>query len=179
MTIEEYLELEKESPVRHEYVAGEIFAMAGASDRHNRIALRIASKLLDAAGSGPCRVYMSDMKVRILNDQALYPDVMVTCDPEDTGEYIKEKPCLIVEVLSPSTASSDRREKLVAYRRLETLKAYVILYQDQKRAFRHYRDEYGAWWAAEVANEGLVPFPCPELELSLDEIYAGIDFSTP
>ncbi len=179
LTINEYLAFEKDSPVRHEYVGGELVAMAGASDRHNRVALRVASKLLDAAGAGPCRVYISDMKVQISDDQIFYPDVMVTCDPEDNGEYIKKRPCLIIEVLSPSTASIDRREKLVAYRRIESLQAYIVLYQDQKRAFRHARDEHGTWWPAEVSDKGLVPFPCPELELSLDEIYEGIDFRSP
>lgn len=128
LAIDEYLELEKESPVRHEYVGGEIFAMAAASDRHNRVAGNIYALLWPALRGGPCRIYMSDMKVQISDDQVFYPDVMVTCDPDDTGEYVKKRPCLIVEVLSPSTASIDRREKLVAYRRLESLQAYIVLY---------------------------------------------------
>lgn len=178
LTVDEYLALEEESSVRHEYVGGQIFAFAGANDRHNRIAGNIYALLWAAARGGPCRIYMSDMKVQVSDDQIFYPDVMVTCDPEDSGEYVKTRPCLIIEVLSPSTASIDRREKLVAYRRLESLQAYVVLYRDQKRAFRHSRDEQGAWRPAEVSGKGLVPFPCPKLELSLDEIYAGIDFRT-
>lgn len=179
LTIDEYLAFEKDSPVRHEYVGGELVAMAGASDRHNRVAGNIYALLWPALRGGPCRIYMSDMKMQISDDQIFYPDVMVTCDPEDNGEYIKKRPCLIIEVLSPSTVSIDRREKLVAYRRIESLQAYIVLYQDQKRAFRHARDEHGTWWPAEVSDKGLVPFPCPELELSLDEIYEGIDFRSP
>jgi Uma2 family endonuclease len=137
LTIDEYLAFEKDSPVRHEYVGGELVAMAGASDRHNRVAGNIYALLWPALRGGPCRIYMSDMKMQISDDQIFYPDVMVTCDPEDNGEYIKKRPCLIIEVLSPSTASIDRREKLVAYRRIESLQAYIVLYQDQKRAFRH------------------------------------------
>lgn len=179
LSLDEYFELEQASSVRHEYVGGQIFAMAGASDRHNRLAGNIYALLWTAmrGGTGTCRIYVSDMKVKVSDDQIFYPDVMVTCDPSDTGEYIKEKPCLIIEVLSPSTASSDLREKLVAYRRLESLNAYVVLYQDEMRAIRHWRDDRGAWWHAEVSGDGIVAFPCPELELTLAEIYAGIDLT--
>lgn len=82
-------------------------------------------------------------------------------------------------MLPPSASSADRREKLLAYKRIPSLKAYVIVYQDEMRVKTVSRDANGAWWEAEVANKGLVPFPCPELELSLDQIYEGIDFSTP
>jgi len=178
LTLEEYLELEKTSPVRHEYVGGELHAFAGASERHNRIAGNVYAFLWTAARGGPCRVFMSDMKLQVSEDQVYYPDVFVTCDPNDNDPYVKKNPCLVVEILSPSTESMDRREKLIAYRSLPELEAYVILYQDQKRAIRHVRDEHGAWWRTEVASEGLVTFPFPALELSLSEIYEGIDFSS-
>jgi Uma2 family endonuclease len=178
MTIDEYLAFEETSGVRHEFVGGDLYAQAGASDAHNRIALNIASRLLGAAGDGPCRVYMSDMKLAIADESVYYPDVMVTCDPNDTDAYVKNNPCLVIEVLSPSTASIDRREKLLAYRRIPALKAYVILFQDEVRAIRHWRDDEGAWWQAEVANEGRVPLPCPRLDLTLAEIYRGIDVTS-
>ena len=81
VTVEEYLELEKTSSVKHEYVAGEIHAMVGASRRHNRIAVNILRRLADAAEGGPCRVYISDMKLRAAEDVFYYPDVMVACVP--------------------------------------------------------------------------------------------------
>lgn len=177
LSFDDYLELEKESSVRHEYVSGQLHALAGASEAHNRIALRVASKLLVAAGEGPCRVFMSDMKLRISEQQVYYPDVFVTCDPQDSNAYIKHNPCLVIEVLSPTTESVDRREKLVAYRSLPNVQAYVILFQDEMRAIRHWRDARGAWWHAEVSGDGIVTFPCPELEMTLAEIYAGIDLT--
>jgi Uma2 family endonuclease len=174
LTIEDYLALEESSTMKHEYVAGEVYALAGATDRHNRLASNILARLWMAARGGPCRVYGSDMKVRIGDDAFYYPDVQVVCDPADTEEQYKSRPCLVVEVLSPSTESIDRREKLMAYRRLDSLKAYIIVYRDRPRVVRHWRDEQGAWWNADLSGEGRVPFPCPQLELSMADIYEGL-----
>jgi Uma2 family endonuclease len=173
-TIEDYLTLEEASSTKHEYVGGQLYALAEASDRHNRIAMSIAARLWTAAGDGPCRVYGSDMRMRIANDAVYYPDIQVVCDPADTEELYKTSPCVVVEVLSPSTESIDLREKLLAYRRLESLRAYVIVYRDELRVLRHYRDDAGAWSDLEVVGEGRVCFPCPELDLTLAEIYRGL-----
>jgi Uma2 family endonuclease len=173
-SIEDYLCLEETSATKHEYVAGQVYALAGASERHNRIAMNIAARLWGAAGEGPCHVYGSDMRLRIRNDAVYYPDVQVVCDPTDSEQRYKTSPCVVVEVLSPSTQSIDLREKLLGYRRLDSLQAYVIVYRDEMRVLRHYRDEGGAWWDAEVSGEGKVPFPCPALELTLADIYRGL-----
>jgi Uma2 family endonuclease len=175
LTVEEYFDLEAASSVRHDYVAGVMYALAGASKRHNHIALNIARLLGAAASDGLCRVYMSDVKLRAGEDVYYYPDVMVACGPEGKDAFVEEAPCLVVEVVSPSTAVIDRREKLVAYKRIPTLEAYVIVEQDARRVQRHWRDEQGVWWDAEVSGQGRVPLPCPETTLTLDEIYAGID----
>jgi Uma2 family endonuclease len=175
VTIEEYLELEAASTVRHEYVAGVMHAFAGTSKRHNRIAGNILRILSIAAAGGPCRVYMSDVKLRAASDVYYYPDVMVACGAEGEDPFVEEAPCLVVEITSPSTAVIDRREKLVAYKRIATLEAYVIVEQDERRVQRHWRDEQGVWWEAEVSGTGRVPIPCPEVTLTLDEIYAGLD----
>jgi Uma2 family endonuclease len=91
---------------------------------------------------------------------------------------VEDAPCLVVEVASPSTAVIDRREKLVAYKRIPTLEAYVIVEQDERRVQRHWRDDQGVWWDAEVSGQGQVPFPCPETTPTLDEIYAGVEPSS-
>jgi Uma2 family endonuclease len=176
LTFEEYLEIEQTSQVKHEFVGGELHAFAGASDQHNRIAGNIHGHLWAASRNTACRVYMSDMKVRVADNLAYYPDVMVTCDPEDTDPYIKTAPCLLVEVLSPSTASTDLREKVFTYRGVSTLEAYVIVYQDERRVVRHWRDVEGVWRHGELTKQGDVKFPCPEITLSFDEIYEGIEF---
>lgn len=121
VSVDEYLEMEERSEVRHELVGGMLYAMVGGTDRHNRITLNVASKLLDAAEGGPCRVYISDMRLRIGNNY-YYPDVMVACEPPETENPIwRTNPCLVVEVLSPSSESIDRREKLLAYRSIPTV----------------------------------------------------------
>ena len=174
LSVEDYLRLEEASSVRHEYVGGELYALAGATDRHNRIAGNLFARLWTAARGGPCRVYGSDMMLRVAEDLFYYPDVQVVCDPADGDERYKTLPCLVIEVLSPSTETVDRREKLLAYRRLPSLKAYVVVYRDDRRVQRHWRDDHGAWGQAEVQGEGLVTFPCPESELLLDDIYEGL-----
>jgi Uma2 family endonuclease len=155
--------MEETSPTKHEYVAGQIYALAGASERHNRIAMNIAAQLWAAAGDGPCRVYGSDMRLRIGDEAVYYPDVQVVCNPADTEQTYTSSPCLVVEVLSPSTQSIDLREKLMVYRRIESLRAYVIVYRDEMRIIRHYRAENGAWFDASYGAVSNVPFPCPEI----------------
>lgn len=174
LSVEEYLRLEEGSEVKHEYIAGAVYAMVGASRRHNRIALNIASRLLAATGDGPCRVYMADVKLRAAPGVLYYPDVMVACGPAG-DPLIEEAPCLLVEVLSAGTEIIDRREKWAAYRELESLKAYIIVHQDERCVERYYRDEKNEWQRAEVTGEGRLPLPCPEIKISLDEIYRGPD----
>src|SRR5229473_204356 len=115
--------MEEASPIKHEYVAGQVYALSGATARHNRIAGNIFAQLWNAAGDGPCRVYSSDMRLRIGDNAVYYPDVQVMCDPTDTEQMYKTAPCVVVEVLLPSTQSIDLREKLLAYRRIESLQA--------------------------------------------------------
>jgi Uma2 family endonuclease len=175
LTVEEYLDLERESSVRHEYVAGSMYALAGASKRHNLIAGNIFRTLGSAAAGGPCRVYMSDVKLRASEDVFYYPDVMVACGPDEGDPFVEDAPCLLIEVASPSTATTDRREKLVAYKRIPTLEAYVIVEQDRRHVQRFWRDPEGVWWDAELVDEGQVPMACLGASMSLDEIYAGVD----
>jgi len=174
MSVQEYLEFERNSPVKHEYVGGHVYAMTGASRRHSRIALNVARKLADAAEGGSCRVHQSDMKVPAPDGPFYYPDVVVACGEEPEDEYLEDAPCLIVEVLSPNTEATDRREKLIAYRRIESLMVYLIVAQNEAAVERHHRDARGEWHA-EVIAEGEVPIPCPPgAQLTLDEVYEGL-----
>ena len=175
VSVEEYLRLEEASAVKHEYVAGEITALAGASRRHNRIAGNIFARLLAASRNSSCRVYISDVKLRAAEDVFYYPDVMVACGPEPENPFVETAPCLLVEVTPPTTQVVDRREKLLIYKRIPTLKAYLVVHQDARRVERHWRDETGAWRYADLVREGRVPLPCPEIELALGEIYEGTD----
>ncbi len=174
LTVDEYLELEEDSSIRHEYVEGALYALAGSSLRHNRIAGNIYRKLADAADGTPCQVYMSDVRCRV-GDVFYYPDVMVACGaPRSDNQVYRTDPCLLVEVTSRTTASKDRREKLLIYRQIPTVQAYLIVDQDTRRVERHYRDADGVWQRADHLNDGVVPVPCPEVELTLDAIYRDI-----
>jgi len=125
---EEYLRGEAHAEIRHEYVDGDVFAMAGATTRHNRIALNLAFALRSAARGGACSVFVSDVKVRIDRGRRFYyPDVMLACGDRDGGAYYEDEPCLIAEVLSAATEHVDRREKWQAYRNIPSLTLYLLI----------------------------------------------------
>jgi len=146
-TSEEFLAWEAEQPGKHEFVAGEIFAMGGASDRHATISLNIASALRDHLRGGPCRSFMADMKVRVdAADAFFYPDVLVTCDPADRERsHYKAAPTLVAEVLSPSTEAFDRGQKFAAYRKLPSLQEYLLIDPVQGSVELYRRDESDHW----------------------------------
>lgn len=144
---EEYLEGEKVSQVKHEYINGEIYAMAGASDAHVTITGNLFSLLRNHVRGSGCRVYMADMKAQIQAiNRYYYPDVMVTCDAQDRElEYFKSSPCLIVEVLSGTTEGFDRGKKFTDYRHLKSLQEYVLISQDTMSVECFRRNEEGRW----------------------------------
>lgn len=145
MSVADYLEMEQASDVRHEFVAGQIFAMVGVRDSHNSVALNIASAL-QAQLRGRCKVYIGDVKLRVdAADAFYYPDVFVTCDPSDNDPYVKRYASLVFEVLSPRTEGIDRREKLRNYRLIESLSEYAIV-SIEDRCIELYRREAGAEW---------------------------------
>jgi Uma2 family endonuclease len=176
LTVEEYLAMEATASVRHEYVGGMVYAMVGTTKRHNRIVGNVYARLLAAARAGSCRVYMEAVKLRV-EDVIYYPDVMVACGAEDDDQLIENAPCLVVEVASPSTESIDRREKMLVYRSIPTLRAYLIVAQDDRRVERYWRGEDGEWRQGEAVGEGSeVPIPCPSpIEITLSEIYEGLE----
>jgi Uma2 family endonuclease len=174
LTFEEYLEFEMASPLRHEFVDGEVYAMEGASRRHHDIAGNVYARLRLAAAGGPCKVYFQVVKLRI-GDDAYYPDVMVTCSASDTHSHMVLYPCLIVEVTSPSTARIDRTNKLHAYRGIPSLQAYLIVEQAWRRVVRHWRDATGAWQHEDLQGDGTITLFCPETLLTLDQICEGLN----
>ena len=132
---EEYLALELAEDARYEYLAGEVFAMAGGSERHALISMNMAASLFNALRDRPCRVYGADMKLHIAEfDHCCYPDVMVLCEKGIRQERFVEQPTLIVEVLSPSTEAYDRGMKFEHYRAIATLDHYLLLDQDRPHA---------------------------------------------
>ncbi len=175
LTLEQYLEFEAKSPVRHEFVDGFMFAMAGASDAHNLIAGNIFALLRNAARGTACRVYQSDMKL-LAGGRMYYPDLLLTCDPDDVGRDTKERPCLVVEVLSNSTEAIDRGEKLERFKRLPNLQLYVLVNQDRRFVTFYRRKPDGTWQFDDIETEGSLEFPCLSLMVSLEQMYEDVNF---
>jgi len=131
LTPEEYLEWENEQDIRHELVDGYLYAMTGASLRHDEIAMNLAAALHTHLATGPCRVYKSDVKVQIANNY-YYPDIVVRCsdNPSTVNEFSLTDPTVIIEVLSPSTQRFDRGDKRLAYLQIPSLSDYILVSQD-------------------------------------------------
>jgi Uma2 family endonuclease len=173
MTKEAYLEFEEKASEKHEFVHGEIYAMAGATEAHNLVSGNLYAHLWNASQSGTCRVFGSDMKLEAA-EVFYYPDAMVVCDETDRDPRIKRRPCLLAEVSSKSTSDIDRTEKLFAYRKLESLQAYVLLAQDAIRAEVYRRDLQG--WRYEVYETGdTLKLPCVNAEFKLDALYKNVE----
>lgn len=174
ISLAEYLEGERVSESRHEYVDGQVYAMAGASDDHNRITRNILTALDNALRGKPCEPFASDMKVKIspnLADVYYYPDVLVVCDPTDNAKYHRERPSVIFEVISPDTERIDRREKAVVYRSISTLTAYVLIEQDRMAVTILRRADQG--WQNEVLEgpNATLRLPSIGVEIPLERIY--------
>jgi Uma2 family endonuclease len=179
MTVEEYLRFDERSTLKHELVAGEVYAMSGVTLRHNRISLNLATHLSQAAGDGPCQVFSTDVRLRADDDVYYYPDAMVVCGQVGELDTIVSEPCVVVEVTSPSTGRIDRGEKLTAYRSISSVRAYLIVDHRRRRVERHWRaDATAAWNREEIVGDGSVSVPCLDVELPLDAIYRRVDLAS-
>jgi Uma2 family endonuclease len=175
LSFAEYVEFEKSSPIRHEYIGGQVFAMTGSSQEHNLIALNISTRLRTHLRGSSCRAFMSDMKVRIeAANIGYYPDVMVVCDTQDRDRYFKTSPTLIVEVLSPSTESTDRREKMLNYQKLPSLQEYVLVSQEEIKIEIYRKDPQGNWTLETLGKDDQLRFESVGLTVTLAEIYEDV-----
>jgi Uma2 family endonuclease len=149
MTAAEYLEYERTSYVKHEYLAGRLYAMAGGSRAHGVIAVNILSLLRTHLRGGPCRVYSPDVKIQVDDTHYVYPDASVGCDSRDRTNDGREDalryPMLAVEVLSPSTEAYDRGGKFALYRKKDTLREYVLVAGDHQEVEVYRRGTDGLW----------------------------------
>jgi len=175
--VEDYLAGEKDGQVRHEYVAGTVYAMTGASARHGLVVTALTLALGPYARERGCQLFTSDMKVRIRSageDAFYYPDLLLACEPDDRDDYYRERPCLIVEVLSETTERIDRREKLYAYTGgLQSLREYLLVAQDRRQVDIYRRTESD--WMHETVAEGAVRLDCLDMDLTLDSIYEDVE----
>ncbi len=179
ISIEDYLEGEQHTDTKHEYLAGQVVAMGGASDKHGLIAGSLYAALLPAARRKGCQLFIADMKVRVNHDSDsyfYYPDLLLSCQPDDReSAYYRRHPCLLVEVLSPSTERIDSREKLLAYRLLPSLREYLLLRQDRVQADLYQRSDAGRWQHHTFTQPGdLLALRCLDASVSLRDVYADV-----
>ncbi|MCC6628404.1 MAG: Uma2 family endonuclease [Chloroflexi bacterium] len=162
LSVEEYLELEANSIVKHEYLDGHVYALAGGSVDHGTIAVNAVAVLRPQVRGGPCRVYNSDVKVRLGPGRFVYPDVSISCDPRDHADgraLFISHPRLIVEVLTPRTVDYDQGDKFAMYRALDSLDTYVLIDGERMAVEVWTRQPDGTWHATRYAPGDEAPLP--------------------
>ncbi|MBD2393207.1 Uma2 family endonuclease [Cyanobacterium aponinum UTEX 3222] len=174
---EEYLTQEEKALTKHEYINGEVYEMAGASSAHVTISLNVASLLKAHLKGSNCRVFISDMKVRIDRLNVFYyPDVIVACNEKDRElNYYKKAPQIIIEVLSESTESFDRGDKFADYRTIETLQEYVLISQTKKRVDLFTRKNCNSWELSSFSEGEKLTLNSINFTCSVLDLYEDID----
>lgn len=173
---QDFFAWEAEQPVKHDYVAGEVFAQAGARQDHVVVALNIATSLRQKLRGTPCRAYISDMQLEVAQaDAVFYPNVMVSCHPEDLpAERVLHHPRVIIEVLSDSTAAYDPGTKFAAYRLLDSLQEYVLVDPDRRSVEIFRRLPSNDWLLATGDSARGLVLKALELEIGLDEVFEDL-----
>ncbi len=177
---EEYLELERKAEYKSEYYNGEIFAMTGASRRHNLIASNIIIALGQQLKKRPCEIYPSDMRVKVSpTGLYTYPDVTIVCGEPSFDDEQKDtllNPTVILEVLSKSIASYDRGEKFEHYRKLESLAEYLVIAQDKHHVEHYIRQPDNQWLLSETDDpQKTLRLPSIECDLALTDVYDKVE----
>ncbi len=177
-TPEEYFAWEAQQQCRHEYINGEIYAMTGGTLNHSEIAMNFGFLLKAHLRGGGCRVLNSDARVNILRStDYVYPDISVTCDERDkTTQQFITYPCLIVEVLSPSTEAYDRGNKFRMYRRNPSLRNYVLVDTNEIAVEIYHKDDDNKWDILNYQSGDMVELKSVNLTISIKQIYEDIVF---
>ncbi|NEQ99349.1 MAG: Uma2 family endonuclease [Cyanothece sp. SIO2G6] len=174
---EEYLDIERQSAIRHEYRRGLVYAMAGGTDNHDRIVFNLL-KLIDTHFGDPatCRFHSGNVKVNYKDEFYYYPDAFVTCDPRDRDDrYIKRYPKLIVEVWSPSTQVFDQGEKFEDYKQIVSLEEYMLIAQDSQRVECRRRTVANTWAPTIYKTDDQVMLKSLNLGFAIAQLYRGLD----
>jgi Uma2 family endonuclease len=175
---DDYLAIEANSPVRHEYRYGLVYAMAGSSDLHDLIGLALLSTLRSELTGKGCYVHSGNVKVSCHDCCFYYPDAFVTYDPRDRDDrYIKRHPSFIAEVLSPSTGKFDRGEKFSDYQQLETLDTYWLIAQDQIQVEVRQKTATGDWETRIYNQSDRVVIPALGITIAIADLYADLDIA--
>lgn len=179
-TVSEFLEMEEKSEIRHEYYDGEVFAMAGTTMNHNDIVDNVRSFLKDLFRPKGCRVFAENIKVEAIeNFYYPYPDVIVTCAPEDiNGTYIVKNPSILVEVISKSSANYDRGFKLRKYKEITSLQYYILVSQFEYLVELYARtNQEGVWtYQSFDKTDVIISFDLLDFTMPVSAVYEGIVF---
>ena len=181
MTPSDYLAWEPQQPQKYEYLNGQAYAMTGGSIPHNDIAINLIALLKPHLRGSPCKINASDAKVCVNPQNAyFYPDLVVTCDPRDRGAIEALRyPCLIIEVLAPSTDSYDRGQKFRHYRRLTSLKEYILISSDRIAVDRFCLNDRQKWELTSYEAGDLVELSSIALSLPIEQIYENVTLPDP
>jgi Uma2 family endonuclease len=182
VTVEEYLAGELRSKVKHEYAGGHIYAMAGATNVHNSIAVAFVSSMYNALRGRPCQPFNSDTKVRVrmpTHNRFYYPDGMVVCAPNPTSDTFQDRPVILAEVISSATRRIDEGEKRDAYLTIPDLSAYLLIESSSPRIVVYHRSDSGFVPRQFEGMESILPLDAIKAQLSLAELYERVDFSAP
>jgi Uma2 family endonuclease len=172
MSVEEYFAWELTQQERHEFWDGEVVAMSGGTKKHNRVAINWVQQLNAAIGDRDCEVYISDVKVQVqANRKYFYPDVVMTCDQRDQDAQLVQYPCLIVEVLSPSTESVDRGTKFTYYRRFTALREYILIQPEQPIVEVFSRNQADKWELAEYGIDDVIQLESIGCAIAVKDLY--------
>lgn len=178
---DQYLALEETADYRSQFYEGEIFAIAGASRRHNTVAMNTAGNLHSQLRNRSCEIYQNDMRVKVAADFYTYPDIVIVCGEPQIEQKHGENllnPQVIIEVLSPSTERFDRGEKARLYRLMPSLEEYVLISQNEMHIEHFVRQKNGGWLLTELSKATeILELPTISCQVDLSEIYAKIDFS--
>jgi Uma2 family endonuclease len=181
LTETDYLERERVSTMKHEYYAGEVFAMSGASEAHNLIASNVNASLYAQIRGRGCRIYPSDMRIKIIKTGLYtYPDITIICGQPEFTDMTKRdtllNPTVIIEILSPSTERYDRGVKFQNYRTIETLKEYILIAQNKYHIERYTRQEPQTWILTEaVGIDTSIMLDSIQCVLSLGDTYELVE----
>lgn len=175
LSLSEFLDWENSQPQRHEFHRGEVFAMVGARRAHGRVVLNLGRRISEALQGLPCQAFVENMKVQVAEDTVLYPDVFVTCDSADLAtDMIFRSPLLVLEVLSPTTQAYDRSQKFALYRRLESLREYVLVDPETRRVEAFRRSAQGQWVLDDMSDTEVLVLPCIDGRIPLVQVFEGL-----
>jgi Uma2 family endonuclease len=176
LSLDEFLEWEDAQPDRHEYFRGEVFAMTGGRRTHGCVVANLMFSLVGQLRGSPCRAFSESMKLQVADDTILYPDVFVTCDRDDLRtDQIFRAPTVVMEVLSPSTQVYDRSKKFALYRRVVSLKEYVLVDPDTRRVEAFRAGPEGSWTFHDMSESHELALPSLACAVPMAVLFDGVD----